>query len=173
MMKYEISNGSLSLKQRIDILKNFFVSSNLEIFEINNFSDEFLTFVTTLEGKKVSLNFLLKNVVNSGWANKPEIKRIQVKAISQENIPINTSNSCSLFAGIAFVNNEAVLAVWNPFMYVFHKTNRSCYVRVESLAIASRDGFLKTEDCKQEVLICDSKHFDSLLNVYLERNSIE
>lgn len=172
-MKFEIENGNLSLKQRIDILKNFFVSSDLNIFEINNFSDDFITFVTEINAKKITLHFLLKNIVNSGWSDKPDIKRIQVKALTAESVPVNNHSTCSLFAGFAFVNGEPIMAVWNPFMYVFHKTNRSCYINVHSLALCARDGFLKTLDSNQEVLLCNKENLLNLLKTYVERNSIE
>ncbi|WP_373435119.1 hypothetical protein, partial [Metamycoplasma equirhinis] len=66
-----------------------------------------------------------------------------------------------------------VLACWNPFYFVGHSTNRSCYVLQNSLETARSNGFYDGVDCKIPVLVCSTKMFEQLLNVYLERNAVD
>ena len=165
-----VDNSNLSLKQRVDLIKEFLLRSNVELFSAEETENGFVKF-DIKNGKDVfSLHILPKNIVNSGWAEKPYIKRIQVMSFLGKNIPLNTKENSSLFLGIAFVNNEPIFAVWNPFAYVYHKTNRSCYVNVDSLALCSREGFIKTVDSKQVVLLCDKNHFGDLISYYHEEN---
>lgn len=173
MDQFRINNADLSLKQRIDLFKTFLLESSIDLIQLDNFNDDFTSFTINLDGKKFKLNLLLKNVVNSGWADKPLIKRIQVKAMTQDQIPINTELSCSMFCGFSFVNDEPILSVWNPFMYVFHKTNRSCYVNCNTLALCARDGYIKSVDSNQEVLNCNKNNLKKLILEFINRNAIE
>lgn len=165
-----VDNSSLTLKQRIDLIKEFLLRSNIELINVSEADYGFIKFDITLSGNAFSLMILPKNIVNSGWNDKPYIKRIQVMSFLDKNIPFNTKDNSSMFLGIGFVNNEPVAAVWNPFSYVYHKTNRSCYVDAESLSLCFHEGFIKTVDSKQVVLLCDKEHFGDLIYFYREEN---
>lgn len=165
-----VDNSSLSLKQRIDLIKECLLRSDIELKDVSEGENGFFKFDIICENESFSLHILPKNVVNSGWSEKPYIKRIQVMSFLGKEIPLNTRENSSMFLGIAFVNNEPVISVWNPFSYVFHKTNRSCYVEVESLVLGSHEGFIKTIDSKQIVLVCDKYHFGDLIKFYHEDN---
>ena len=165
-----VSNSSLSLKQRIDLIKECLLRSDVELVNLSMADNNFVRFDIVCGKEKLSLHILPKNIVNSGWNDKPYIKRIQVMSFLDKRIPLNTKDNSSMFLGVAFVNNEPIFAVWNPFSYVFHKTNRSCYVEVESLALSSHQGFIKTIDSKQIVLLCDKEHFGDLIKYYNEEN---
>lgn len=170
MQKDIIDNSKLALKQRIDLIKECLLRSNIELFNILETENGFFRFDVKCSGTYFSLHILPKNIVNSGWAEKPYIKRIQVMSFFGKNIPMNTNENSSIFLGVAFVNSQPIFAVWNPFSYVYHKTNRSCYVNVNSLALCFREGFIKTVDSKQTVLLCDKHHLGELITYYREEN---
>ena len=168
-----IENGQLSQKQRIDLVKSFLMESDIELISETEMPNSFHGFSVRIIGKELKLSILTKNIVNSGWVEKPYIKRIQVTSFIGKQIEKNVDGSCSLFLGIAFANSKPIFIVWNPFLFVFHKTNRSCYVNVESIARCYHLGFLKTNDAKKEVYLCDSKHFCDLIKKFVEDNSVE
>lgn len=168
-----IENGQLTQKQRIDLVKSFLLESDVELLSEKDKPNSFHGFSVKILGKQLELNILTKNVVNSGWVEKPYIKRIQVTSFIGKQIEKNTDGSCSLFLGIAFANSKPIFIVWNPFLFVFHKTNRSCYVNVESIARCFHLGFLKTNDARKDVYLCDSKHFSELIERFIDDNSVE
>ena len=140
-------------------------------FDVNKITETINnSYLANMEIAKKIINIYPKNIVNSGWSEKPYIKRIQVPSFLGKTIPLNNKEQCSLFLGIAFVNNKPIFAVWNPFTYVFHKTNRSCYVNVESLDICYHNGLYKTIDSKKEIILCDKDNFGQLLEIYFEEN---
>jgi len=165
-----IDNGALDIKQRLDLIKDFLLNSNIAVLSVSKKDEYFYAFDIEVNGAKKIINIYPKNIVNSGWSEKPYIKRIQVPSFLGKTIPLNNKEQCSLFLGIAFVNNKPIFAVWNPFTYVFHKTNRSCYVNVESLDICYHNGLYKTIDSKKEIILCDKDNFGQLLEIYFEEN---
>lgn len=165
-----INNSDLTLKQRIDLIKDFLLRSNIQLNNVEEVEYGFIKFNINLNGKNMSLHILPKNIVNSGWSDKPYIKRIQVMSFLGKNIPMNTRESVSMFLGIAFANEQPIFAVWNPFSYVYHKTNRSCYVNINSISLCFEEGFIKSIDSKQVVLLTDKSHFGDLINYYCEEN---
>lgn len=165
-----VDNSSLSLKQRIDLIKECLLRSDIGLKNFSEGENGFYRFDIAFGNESYSLRILSKNIVNSGWSEKPYIKRIQVPSFLGKEIPLNTMQNSSMFLGIAFVNNEPIIAVWNPFSYVFHKTNRSCYVNVKSLVLGFHESFIKTIDSKQIVLVCDKGHFGDLVKYYHEDN---
>lgn len=166
-----IDNSSLDMKQRIDLIKEFFMNANIQVSSVSKEDEYFYTFKVRIDSIDKLFYIYPKNIVNSGWSEKPFIKRIQVPSFFGKNIPINNKSQCSMFLGIAFVNNQPIFAVWNPFSYVFHKTNRSCYVNVESLDICYHNCFHKTIDSKKEIWLCDKNNMGKLLEMYAEENS--
>ena len=63
-----VDNSNLSLKQRVDLIKEFLLRSNVELFSAEETENGFVKF-DIKNGKDVfSLHILPKNIVNSGWA---------------------------------------------------------------------------------------------------------
>ena len=172
-MNISVENSALSFKSRQDLLKMVFIKSGISVLDGEFFDGTFMRYKLKLDNRLISLNILIKNIVNSGWIEKPYIKRIQIKSLLNVEVPKNTNESCTMLVGVALVNSKPILVVWNPFMYTYHNTNRSCYVNVESLAKCWRDGFLKTIDAKQNILLSDEENFGVLIKRYIDDNSIE
>lgn len=167
-----ISNGEFSLKQRIDVLKSFCVASNIEIIQIKeNKTSPFVEFDILLNKQTLKLFLYLKNIVNSGWSDKPHIKRIQIRAF--DIIPENREGNLCALVGICNGTNGPIVAFWNPFLYTFHKKNRSGYLLTEQLEEADKSGYLETEYADKKILVCSSTSFITLLNRYIEKNYID
>lgn len=167
-----IANGEFSSKQRIDIIKQFCASSNIDIIQIKEDKTiSFVEFDVLINAQVFKLFLYLKNIVNSGWSNKPYIKRIQIKAF--DTIPENKNGKICALVGICNGTNGPIVAFWNPFLYTFHKKNRSGYLLVEQLEEADNNGFLETEYADKKILICSSTSFYKLLTKYVEKNYID
>ena len=167
-----VSNGEFSIKQRIDIVKSFCLESNIEILKIQeNKTLSFTEFDILFQENNYKLFLYLKNIVNSGWSNKPHIKRIQIKAFRE--IPENKDGCLCALVGICNGKKGPILAFWNPFLYTFHKKNRSGYLLTEQLEETEMNDFLETEYADKKILLCQSSGFRKLLKKYIEKNYIE
>jgi len=163
----------LSSKELVLEVENIFVQSG---FIINSFCDlknGFLRFELNKNGVEYIINTNVRNVGSAYLPNKPYIMRRQVGKMNLDDIPVNSGKTVSMLLAIATVNDERVLVCWNPFYYVGHSTNRSCYVLQNSLEAAQSHGFYDGIDCKTPVLVCSNKKFERLLSVYLERNVVD
>ena len=167
-----VENGSLDKKQRIDVVKSFFMASDFEIIDIKE-NAPFTCFSVRRAGRTLSLYLLLKNIVNSGWSNKPYIKRIQIMSLANVDVPHNSGNTYSILLGIGIVNGQPIVCVWNPFLFVFHKSNRSCYVLVKSLALCHHVGFYSTNDSGNDLLLSDKNNFGKLIFEYIDRYEVQ
>lgn len=168
-----VENSKLSLKQRYDLLKRAFLKSNINLIEEKDILSPFKTFVIKYNDKTIKLNVVLKNVTNSGWSEKYYIKRIQVSSIKDEDLPSNSLNTLSMFLGIANLNGLPIFICWNPFLFKFHKTNRSCYINVNHIVQCLDKPFISVIDSKMEVLLCSENGFAELIDHFIEKNSIE
>lgn len=167
-----ITNGEFSMKQRIDVIKSFCTASNIEITQIKEDKTiSFVEFDVLIDSQNFKLYLYLKNIVNSGWSNKPHIKRIQIKAFG--TIPENKDGSICALVGICNGEHGPIVAFWNPFLYTFHKKNRSGYLLVEQLEEADDCGFLETEYADKKILICSHLSFYRLLTRYIEKNYLD
>lgn len=168
-----VRNGDLTLKQRIDLVKRCLMIAGIDLLNERQLENSFYCFDVLMNGRQMKICLLLKNIVNSGWSDKPMIKRIQVKSFNLNDIEKNTTNTCSIFVGIAYSNEIPVFVAWNPFMYLYHNTVRSCYIDVELLARCQHEGLLKTTSSRQKVILSDPNHFSELITLFLEQNAIE
>ena len=167
-----ITNGEFSLKQRIDVIKSFCIASNIEILQVKeDKAISFVEFDVLINNQEFRLYLYLKNIVNSGWSNKPHIKRIQIKAFNE--IPENKEGNLCALVGICNGTSGPVVAFWNPFLYTFHKKNRSGYLLTEHLEEADEYGYLETEYADKKILVCSSTSFSKLLEKYIEKNYID
>ena len=114
----------------------------------------------------------IRNIGSAYLPKKPYILRRQVGKLSFDDLPSNNKKSLSMLIGVANKDNEILLACWNPFYFIGHSTNCSCYVLENSLDKAKNIGLYVGEDCKTPVLVCSS-HFNEMLNVYIERNMMD
>ena len=168
-----IRNGDFSRKQRIDLIKRCLLISGVNLIDEKQLDNSFHRFNVCLDGKEFSLDLLLKNISNSGWSDKPLIKRIQVRALPVDEIEKNTVRGCSIFIGVAYANESPILVAWNPFMFLYHNTNRSCYIDVKLLASCQHEGFLKATSSNQKVILADTSHFLELIEEYRRQNTIQ
>lgn len=173
MNEVNVNNGKFSKKQMIDIFECFLLASNIVIFKKENKFNNFIEYDIEIDGRVLTLNVFLKNITNSGWAEKITKKRIQVPGKDLQNLIPNSKEYINLLIGICLVNNEPIFVVWNPFNFQFHKTNRSCYTNVYDIAKTSFLGFHIGIEAKKKLYYCDKINFKKLLKTYIEKNSRE
>lgn len=152
------------------------VFSEILINSVNNCKGELKNFYlvnVTFKNKKMNLYVNLRNIGSAYLPNKPHILRRQVGKLSFNDLPLNNSSSLSMLLGVTYIDEKMVLACWNPFYFVGHSTNRSCYVLEGSLEKAKNIGLYVGEDCKTPVLVCSDSCFGKMLDVYIERNMVD
>ena len=166
-------DNMLSSKELVLEVENIFIQSGFIISSFLDLKNGFVRFQLSKNGVEYIINTNIRNVGSAYLPNKPYIMRRQVGKMNLDDIPDNTGRTASMLLAIASVDGERVLACWNPFYFVGHSTNRSCYVLQNSLETACSNGFYDGVDCKTPVLVCSTKMFEQLLNVYLERNAVD
>ena len=170
------SENMMSTHELLLSLEKVLVSSNVLIRSVKNCENELKNFYlisVEINNQLIELYVNIRNIGSAYLPNKPYILRRQVGKLSFDDLPPNNKKSLSMLIGIANIDNEILLACWNPFYFIGHSTNRSCYVLENSLDKAKNIGLYVGEDCKTPVLVCSSSHFNEMLNVYIERNLVD
>ena len=170
---YRVQNGAFSRKQKYELLREFFTSSNFDV--ISQTPNKALGTVDLLlvrNGKTFLAHAIIKNISGSGWALKPEIRRIQVKTYWQVNLPPITTNEFILLGGLCKADGVLVLCLWNIFSFMSQKTVRSCYVDVDTILEAMKKGLLVKKVSGSKVYICTEGNLDKLIDVFVKDCSI-
>ena len=113
------------------------------------------------DGISLKVHVLIKNISGAGWADKPEIKRIQVRKLPE--IPRQSSKEFFMLCGVCEIGSELILAVWDPNNYTTHSTCCSCYVYFSSFTKAITNGFFYGLNKGKEVMTCSDDHLVELL----------
>lgn len=175
-MKMSFDESALSSNELLLRLENFLVNGGYLILGLK-FCDGNLKSFIKIDIKKntneIHLFVNIRNISSAYLPNKPYIKRRQVGKLILEEIPKNENNSLTMLLGVAKIGDSFVLACWNPFYFVGHATNRSCYVLEDSMTTAICEGLYDGVDCKTPVLVCSENRFSDLLEIYKERNVVE
>lgn len=157
-------------------LEKILISSNVLIRSIENCDKELKNFYllkSVHNNKDISIYINVRNIGSAYLPNKPYIFRRQVGKLSFDDLPLNSENCISILAGITLFKGKLILVCWNPFYFVGHSTNRSCYVLEKSIERAMNFGLYVGEDCKTPVFICDENHFIEMIDIYMERNMVD
>lgn len=140
-------------------------------FTIKNsdFSKSIKNVVATKNGIEFTFHFVLRNIVGAGWTTKPNIKRIQVQNFKDVNPMLfekTTKNHYFFYVGYYNYDNNPLFIFWDPGRYDSHKTNRSCYVLLNSMQRAHNHKFLETVNVGRKVWIIKEERFNEFLNKY-------
>jgi hypothetical protein len=121
--------------------------------------------------KKIDVMLYLKNITNAGWEHKPDVKRVQVSNPKYLNLNFNRVDDMEKISLIiGYYNFEKPIFVsWDAYEFRRHKTNRSCYVDIESLVAGYSEGYYKTKLYNQDIEIFSSKNIDIFLNNFFDK----
>lgn len=149
-----------------------FVSS-FPIIDKQKEKDNTFVYKITYKNKDFNLKIFSKNICNSGWSDKPEIKRIQIPALTTDYK--TTKSECFLLAGLCHYIDKDLLVVWgSPGRYRNYSSIRSAYVDVYSLNSGYEKGFCKVNINRIEfIYICDKEHFKDLVDNYIKDTFVE
>ena len=170
-MNNEFMLDMLNKKQLYDIFNSFILDSN---FAIENSSYETEpSYLKIYDGvRRFDLYFILKNISNSGWKEKNEIKRIQVGNVKEGLVTTNKIRT-HMLCGIVGYKDKYILVVWNSYLYTNHSTNRSCYVHADTIKKCYDRGYVFSHEFDQEIWLCDSSKFGLLIRDYVSYNYVE
>lgn len=141
--------------------------------DINDKLENFHSLVIEKDKRRFEIIFNIRNISDAYLPNRPEIKRRQVGKLVFDELPSNQKNRAVMLLGLKIINSEPVLVCWNPFYFVGHATNRSCYVAQSSMEKALQCGLYVGEDCKTRVYACFGSNFNRLLKLFVEENALE
>ncbi len=127
-----------------------------------------------IDGKPLRLNFVLRTLGTGGWKDKPWIYRIQIGALEEGQLPRSGNGELSLLLGLFFLDGTLALAAWNPFMYVFHKTNRSCYLKEDDIRSLAEEpsGVIEGKVSYPAPILFRGDSFGKFISVCLKRYSL-
>ena len=145
----------------------------LSFKDLNDTLSNFYSLTIQKDKKIFNLTFNIRNISDAYLPNKPYIKRRQVGKLDFDSLPLNNKTNVTLLLGLKEINGELVLVCWNPFYFVGHQTNRSCYVLESTMEKALQCGFYIGEDCKTKLYVCNETNFGKLLTQYIEENAVE
>lgn len=152
------------------VLSGFFIE---ETEGLKNELRNFYSFKVKNQSSQFVISANISNISDAYLPNKPFIKRRQVGHLVFETLPKNTKDKVSLLVGIKKIEDEFVLVCWNPFYFVGHSTNRSCYVNESTLEKTLRIGFYVGDDCGTKLYACTRNHFAELLDLFITENAID
>ena len=151
-------------------LKEVLAASSLPILSWASKPDGTSSVETLLDGKPLTLHFFLKSISGGGWKEKPWVYRIQVRKLEGDIFPKNSAYVLSLLLGLCLYDGEPVIASWNPFRFLFHETNRSCYLHYEDLLRLEEEpeGFYVSHRSAEPVSLARKDSFGKLLRHLLK-----
>ena len=152
------------------VLSGFFVE---ETKDLKSELGSFFLFRIKNNNSEFEITANISNISDAYLPNKPYIKRRQVGHLVFENLPKNTKTKVTLLIGIKRIEDQLVYVCWNPFYFVGHSTNRSCYVNEASLEKTARLGFYSGEDCGTKLYACTSNRFAELIDLFISENAID
>ena len=163
----------LSSKDLILAIEKIIVCSGFTIKQFEFKKNGFSAFTISQDNEQIELSINIGNIGSSYLPNKPYILRRQVRKMTFEEIPDNKRNEISMLIGITKISDKFIIACWNPFYFIGHSTNRSCYILNDSLMIAYLKGIYDGIDCKTPVLACSEENFGKLLKIYIGRYAVD
>ena len=127
-----------------------------------------------IDGRPLRLNFVLRALGTGGWKDKPWIYRIQIGVLGEDALPRNGNGELSLLLGLFYLGSSLALAAWNPFMYVFHKTNRSCYLKEDDIRSLSEEpcGVIEGKASDPAPILTRGDSFGKFITECLKRYSL-
>ena len=151
----------------------FFKESNIELKKFSyNVDTSWRQYDGSFDDKQYSVYLKFKNVTSGGWADKPQIRRIQIARKHLEGIVETKENELSMLVGFLTFKNSPIFCFWNPKRYITHKTVCSCYVNVSSINKAFTDGYYFGHDSGKEVYICNSLNLQRVIKEYINNNYV-
>ncbi len=128
-------------------------------------SSHFIKFIAEIEKGQINLEleiFYFANFASSGRSRSHE-KRIQIShdwsSHSTEFALSKSGKKRCLLIGTYTRNNQTIFGAWDAAAYLNHGQNVSCYVSVEAIASAMRDGFGLSINEKNRLVCCFRPEF--------------
>lgn len=173
-MARKVEHGNLSKAGKIQLLTDFFISSDFAI-DSSKTNAKLGTrdyVLRRLDGSILVVHAIIKNISSGGWSWKPMVKRIQVKAFDRNVLPPISRNEIVLLGGFALVDDDYVFAAWNIFAYMTQKTVRSCYISADILAATTDAGFCSAWYSDNRVYTATRTNMAKLLDVFISENAV-
>lgn len=158
----------INKKELYNIFENMLLSSNISIKHIDYLKSNIKKYTLLIDDRLFYVTILIKNITDCGWDDRKYLRRIQTTPMY--DLEKTSSNSCFLLCGLAFYAEEPILVIWNAQNYVYHRSNRSCYVDLSSIKKAFDNSFYFGLDSNQYVYACDRYSIKKLIFEFINDN---
>lgn len=173
---YDKSEKIFKKNQLIKKFEEFIEVSGFKVIRWVNKIHSPYELIITKDNKEYRIVVFLKNITGAGWADKPNMKRVQVTNIRVVDIDnyINTTDKEALvILGYYNFDDNPIMVAWNAYRYVSHNKNRSCYIDIESLLEGYNNGYITKTCSDQRVWVFKSNYFETFLKNYIEKNKVD
>lgn len=157
----------LSKNELIDAFINVLKFNGFELISIEN-NYKFENLITIKDGITNSFYCNFANIRNVYLPKYPYLLRRQVTALDHEKLIKSTDYSFSFLVGVVEVDSKICFSIWNPWGFINHKKNRSCYVVKDDLNKMSSLHFLKSKFSHTIYYLFDKEGFLPFLDQYKE-----
>lgn len=128
--------------------------------------------VLKVNGENMEFQFILKNITNAGWKDKPNFKRIQIQNIFLKgDTPVSYNYNKLLIIGYYNYDNNPMIVVWNPREMDKHNTLRSCYILTDTMLMGYKKKYYSTIVSGKKVWLLTPGFFNIFIKDYLEYNN--
>ena len=155
--------------------EEFISQSGFEVKEWKNKNRVPYELIISKDNVDYRLVVFLKNITGAGWAEKPNIKRVQVsniRVVDIEKYIDTTATETLIILGYYNFDDNPIMVAWNAYRYVSHGTQRSCYVDIGNLLDGYRNGYCTTNYAEQRIWIFKPTYFEVFLKNYIEKNKV-
>jgi len=164
-----------SQKEITAALNEMFTISGFEIIKITKRKSGVLLMNCLYSQKVYTFICIVRNISNSGWKEKPFIKRIQIQNLRliDPSLYIDTTDTSTVLI-LGYYNFDAnpLFVMWDFYQYTMHKTQRSCYVNIGTMLKAYSDGIFAATDSKQKVWAFIPTRFKEVIFKYIKERVI-
>ncbi len=156
-------------QNNIDKIKEAILCSGFSIINFNRTNEGFYK----IEIDKINhytIYAFIRTVSGSGWSNKPDIRRVQIKGFDIDSVIASGHSNTSMIIGVDSLYSKDIFIFWNIYNFGNHKKNRSCYVHVNNIFQTFNKGYTITTDFKQKIWLSDKFNFNIILKDYMKFN---
>lgn len=123
------------------------------------------------KNSEIRIKYMIKNIVKSGWENKPLIRRIQITKIESKDLLISNNKQTTFLIGILPVIDKNIFVIWNVYKNNNHNTNKSCYVNLQTIFRTYLEGYVSCMESDQMIWASDENNLGKAIYNYMLYNN--
>lgn len=164
-----MKNDKKMSENKIDAFTSALLCSG---YEIKKLTQEGLFYeILVKKNAEIKIKFIIKNIVKSGWSDKPLIRRIQIPKITEKSFLISNFKQTTMLVGFIRVIDKNIFVLWSIYKNNSHKTNKSCYINLQTIFRTYLEGYVSCMESDQMIWAADENNLSKALYNYLSYNN--